>query len=121
MDALMCVSKYVEHLTNALMEHVYRKRFIRWVPVLSNLPRDLYIPVQHCQLSDLPDVYYHNIYDYFVNWLSCYMGKSLKANKTFQAYNYLTSRWIAGIQIWRVPNKACYLITSKALDMSLCY
>lgn len=68
------VSKYVGHLNDALMDQYIAKCSIRWGKDQSNLPGNLVISVQYCQLSDLPDIHHHDLYDYlvFINFNTSY-------------------------------------------------
>lgn len=65
----MCMSKYVEHLDDASWTDILQDTY--------NLPRNLFILIHNCQLSDWSDFHHHDLYDYWVNQPSFCAEKSL--------------------------------------------
>ena len=62
-------------------------------------------------ITELPDLQYPDIYNYFINTPSCITGEGLKAYKSLEAYKYFVSGWVRDLLVCLKEEK--YIITSK--------
>ena len=107
------LSSSLDHLTENQKERYVQKASIISVRDPYNVPENLFTPLRECSFKNLPKISFHEIYEYLVLRVSFYTGKELKAFKSLEANNYLTSGWIKDILAWKVPLKPFFLIKAK--------
>ena len=107
------LSSNLDHLTEEQKTKYVQKCSIISVNDAYKVPDNLFTSLNECTLKDLPKFSYHEVYEYLVLRVSYYTGKELKAQKSLEASNYLTSGWMKDIMIWKVPNKPLYLLRAK--------
>lgn len=107
------LSQYVAHLDNNVRSRYLEKCQLLGVADPYNLPTSLFKDVYGCPAAELPDLAYHDLYNYLVNQQSYFTGKALKAYKSLEAYKYFVAGWVWSVQRWKVPHKNLYLIMSK--------
>ena len=62
-------------------------------------------------ITELPDLGYYDIFNYFINTPSCITGEGLKAYKSLEAYKYFVSGWVRDLLVCLKEDK--YIITAK--------
>ena len=63
---------------------------------------------QAINVQQLPDLHYHDIYNYLVKTSSDYTKEAVKAYKSLDV-----AGWVNGIQTWNVPQKQRVLVMSQ--------
>ena len=112
------LSKYVQHLSDNVRARYLAKCDQLGVSDPYNLPTSVFTNIQQCNSSEMPDIGYHDLYNYLVNQQSYFTGKSLKAYKSLDAYKYFVAGWVSSVQLWKVPRTKAklYLIMSRVSD-----
>ena len=66
----------------------------------------------------LPSITYPDIVNYLVFNPSPFTAQHMKAFKSLEADNYLSSGWMKDIHVWNVPQKPYFLIKAKVIFSS---
>ena len=90
----------------------------RYLCKIANIGQDPYVIPREDQKSvisssieELPDLTYHDVYNYLVNSPSYITGEQLKAYKSLDAYKYFTSGFVRDILAYY--KQETFIITSK--------
>ena len=114
------LSNYVKHLDTTPKSRYVEKCRMIGVSDPYTLPPSMFKDVYKCPAQELPDLAYHDLYNYLVNKRSYFTGKGLKSYKSLEAYRYFVAGWVSNVQKWKVPHKNLDLIMSRVSVHSFC-
>ncbi|XP_034039296.1 uncharacterized protein LOC117522039 [Thalassophryne amazonica] len=66
-------------------------------------------PIKDCQMQELPDLSYPDIYHYLLN-VPGYSGKVLKPYQSLKAYKYFSAGWVRSVMVYTKDDK--FVVTS---------
>ncbi|KAK7889045.1 hypothetical protein WMY93_024605 [Mugilogobius chulae] len=104
-------SEYTSHFNSRDIE-LYIKKLNRLnITDPYNVPGVLFKSIS--AEEDVPDLRYPDIYNFLINFPSCYSGDSLKAYKSLEGYKWTQSGFVTNIQLWNLQAKNIYIITGR--------
>lgn len=101
--------------------HFNEKDIIRYMCKLDRLditdpyhaPGVLFTTLDTAGSQNVPDLQYPDIYNYLIEFPSCYTGDSLRSYKGLEGYKFLQSGFVMPLSVWSMQSKEAVILTAR--------